>query len=530
VRLQDGRRNIHAKQGESRAVSEKRFVMGVDVGSTAVKAVALSERGDVAAEASVTCGTVSPRPGWVEQDPDVWWQAAVTAIRNCLRQVPADGIEAVSFSGHMSATVLVDGDGNPVMPSIMIADTRSREETRRLRETMLPRILAMTGNEPLDAFALAKLLWIRRHRPDAMEKAKLLLFPKDYIRFRLTGLPGTDPTDAGNSQMYHFLNKGWDYGLLADLGLDRHLLPELHRSDAVVGRVHREAAGWTGLPEGTPVVTGAADMACSQIGTGAVAEGTLAITLSTSAQVVMRVPSLRTGSPGKITFHPSAVPDTFYAMGSMFSGGLGVEWGYRFLSGKEKLEEGDFQAINGLCREMACIPPGSEGLMFLPFLTGSGTPYYDAMDKASWLGLSTGQSKALMLHSILEGISFNIRENVEMFESDGHRIGRIHLGGGGSNNPVWCRMIAHVLGKDIRLLTVRNASAIGAAILAGTGTGFFPSLEEAAARAVKTGETFVPDREKHGRYNRLYRHYRKIYRALNAHYHEWAADSTTEVD
>ena len=288
--------------------------------------------------------------------------------------------------------------------------------------------------------------------------------------------------------------------------------------------MNREAAGLTGLPEGTPVVTGAADMACSQIGTGAVAEGTLAITLSTSAQVVLRVPSLQTGSPGKITFHPSAVPDTFYAMGTIFTGGLGVEWGYRFLSGKDKLGEDDFRAINALCREMADIPPGSGGLMFLPFLTGSGTPHFDAVDKGSWLGLSTGQSKALMLHSIMEGIAFNIRENVGMFENDGHRIERIHLGGGGSGNPVWCQMIAHVLGKDIRLLAVRNASAIGAAILAGTGTGFFPSLEEAAARAVRTGEAFAADGEKHGRYNRLYRHYRNVYRALNVHYHDLATD------
>ena len=501
-------------------MSETHFVMGIDVGTTAVKVAAMSEQGDIAASSSVTYGAVSPKPGWVEQDPDVWWHATVEAVRACLQSIPARRIEAVSFSGHMSATVLIGNDGAPVMPSILIADARSSEETNWLRRTMMPRLLEMTGNEPLDAFSLPKILWIKRHLPDALKRASALLFPKDYIRFRLTGTVGTDPTDAGNSQMYHFAKKRWEDDVLADLGLDRRLLPPLHPSDAVFGRVSRPAAALTGLAEGTPVVTGAADMACSQLGTGAFAEGTMAITLSTSAQVVMSVPEIRTRSAGKITFHPSAIPDAFYAMGSVFTGGLGVEWGYKLLTGKEKLGSEDFAEINRLSRQMADIPPGSRGLVFLPFLTGSGTPHFDARDKASWLGLSTGQSTALLLHSVMEGVAYNIRENVDVFEHDGHAAKRIHLGGGGSRNPVWCRMISNVLGRDVRLLTVRDASVVGAAILAGAGVRFFPSLEEAAGRAVKTGETCACDGEQSAKYNRLYQQYRKVYPCLNAFYRE----------
>jgi len=503
-------------------VNRPPFVMGIDVGTTAVKVAVVSKDGHVAASSSIAYGTVSPRPGWVEQDPDVWWHSTVRAVRECLEKLPSGRIEAVSFSGHMSATVLVGRDGVPAMPSILIADTRSRDETEWLKQNMMARILEMTGNEPLDAFSLPKLMWIRRHRPEVLERASAFLFPKDYIRFRMSGDIGTDYTDAGNSQLFHFAKKRWETDLAEELGLDSRLLPPLFPSASVVGRVCREAAELTGLAEGTPVVAGAADMACSQLGTGAFEEGTMAITLSTSAQVVMRVPTVGTKSAGRITLHPSAIPDTYYAMGSIFTGGLGVEWGYRLLAGKEKLEAADFQKINEWSNRMREIPAGSGGVLFLPFLTGSGTPHFDSRDKASWLGLSLGQDAVLLLHSVMEGIAYNIRENVEVFEDEGRKIRIIHLGGGGSKNPVWCQIISNVLGKDIRLLTVRDASVMGAAMLAGAGVGLFPSLEEAASRMVKTGDIYACDGAAAGTYDILYRRYRKIYRVLNEYYRDAA--------
>lgn len=498
---------------------KRQFVMGIDVGSTAVKVIVMSEQGAIQASCSVTYGANSPRSGWVEQDPDVWWNAAAACIQDCLKTIDPGQIAAISFSGHMSAAILIDTDGAPVMPSIMIADTRSREQTDMLRSQFLDRFVDMTGNEPLDAFTVSKLLWIQSHCPEKLKRASTLLFPKDYIRFKLTGKLGTDPSDAGNSLLYHYTDGTWDKEIVHELGLNPDLLPEIFQSSDSFASVSREAAAQTGLLEGTLIITGAADMACSQLGTGAFRAGTLAVTLSTSAQVVLKVPAIAPELSGKITFHPSAVSGQLYAMGTVFTGGLGVEWGYKLLTGKSKLDADDFAAIGKWSERMKDISPGSDGLLFLPFLTGSASPYFDSLDRASWLGLSTGQSPELLLHSVMEGVAFNIRESMEWFERDGHAIDCIHLGGGGSKNDLWCQMISDVLGKDTRRLAERDASAIGAAILAGVGAGLFTSVEEAIEKTVRTEAAFSCRADRHERYSLLYEQYGKIYQALNEYYH-----------
>ncbi|WP_314000838.1 FGGY family carbohydrate kinase [uncultured Paenibacillus sp.] len=499
---------------------DKQLLMGIDIGSTAVKVIAMTAEGEVRASATGHYPTSSPRPGWVEQDPESWWSAAAEAIRACMAQTGPAAIGAVSFSGHMSAPVLLDGGGKPVLPSILIADTRSFEETRYLRETYRDEFTALTGNVPVDAFTVSKLLWIKKHHPQALERAAALLFPKDFIRFKLTGHIGTDATDAGNSLLYSAAERRWAAVLIRKLGLAPELFPPVGESHHAVGKVGREAAGLTGLPEGTPVVMGAADMACSQLGTGAAQPGTLAVTLSTSAQVVLRVGSIAPEMAGRVTFHPSAIPHSLYAMGSVFTGGLGVDWGYRMLTGKTRLEAADFDAIGELSERMDGLPLGSGGLLFLPFLMGSGTPYFDSSDRASWLGLSTGQDPALLLHSVMEGVAYNIRESMEVFESAGYSIQRVHLGGGGSRNSVWCRMIGDVLGKDMAVLANRDASAAGAAILAGVGSGVYETAEAAADAVVRTGAALEHSPVRHDAYNGIYRRYRKVYVALNEFYRE----------
>jgi len=496
------------------------LLMGIDVGSTAAKVIAMTAAGDIRGSASSHYGADSPRPGWVEQRPEAWWDAVVQAVKSCLEQVPASGVEAVSLSGHMSAPVLIDGDGVPVLPSILIADIRSGEETRLLRERYMNRMLELSGNEPVDAFAASKLLWIAKHRPEAMRRAETLLFPKDYVRYMLTGAAGTEPTDAGNSLLYDRGTGAWATGLIGELGLPASLFPPLLASGGLAGSVSAEAARLTGLKAGTPVYAGGADMACSQLGTGAVKEGTFAVTLSTSGQAVLRVNEVEAAAKGRVTFHPSAVPGGLYAMGSVFTGGLGVDWGYRTLRGKARLEASDFETLNAMSEEMDRVPPGSGGLMFLPFLTGSGSPHFDSRDRASWLGLSTGQSEAAMLRSIMEGVAYNIRECMDVFTDGGHEIRRVHLGGGGSRNPVWRQMIADVLGKDVALLESRDASAVGAAILAGVGAGAYASAEAGADAVVRIGDPMRYCTERHERYQKLYAQYRKVYGALNAFYRE----------
>jgi len=500
------------------------LLMGIDTGTTSAKVIAMSPAGDVCASASVHYSTTSPHPGWVEQEPEVWWNAVVEAIRECLRHVDARSIQGISFSGHMSAPVLLGVDGTSVMPSILIADMRSSEETRFLRMHYMNRMLNLTGNEPLDAFTASKLLWIKNFRPEALQQASVILFPKDYIRYKLSDRLGTDPTDAGNSLLFDREHLSWDMELIGELGLPERLFPPILLSDSVAGQVSMQAARLTGLAEGTPIITGGADMACSQLGTGAATKGKLAVTLSTSAQVVLRVNSTDDHGRGRVTYHPSAIPGTLYAMGTVFTGGLGMEWGYKLLTGKTRMEAEDYNALNALYQDDNQIPPGSGGLLFFPFLTGSGTPYFDSCDRASWLGLSTGQSPAWLLHSVMEGVAYNIRESMEVYQEAGYEINAVHLGGGGSRNSIWMRMIGDILGKDIVALENRDASAAGAAILAGVGAKIYKSAESAAASIVRTGVpySFSPDR--HATYNKLYGRYRKMYQALNEYYSEIARE------
>ncbi|WP_058302840.1 xylulokinase [Gorillibacterium timonense] len=499
------------------------LLMGVDIGSTAVKVVAMTAKGEIRSSASALSVTHSPRSGWVEQEPEEWGKASAMAVRDCMERLGGARIAALSFSGHMSAPVLLDDADVPLMPSVLIADTRSHEQSAFLRDVYRQRFVEMTGNEPVDAFAVAKLLWIKKWHPDLLARTAKIMFPKDYVRFLFTGDIGTDRTDAGNSLLYNPVMGEWDRTLISELGLNPDWFPHIYDSDVVVGLVCAEAARLTGIPEGTPVVAGAADMACSQLGTGAVQEGTLAVTLSTSAQVVMPVAGLPTAGPsscmtGSVTFHPSAITGLMYGMGSVFTGGLGVDWCYRMLTGKLTMQDDDYARLDEWTRQMKPFPPGSQGLLFLPFLMGSGTPYFDPNDRASWLGLSTGQSPALLMHSVLEGVAYNVRENMEQFELGGYQVRRVHLGGGGSRNPVWCRMIADVLGKEISILNNRDASAVGAAILAGVGCGCFSSAETAAISLVGVSSPIPYSEERHEAYNRLYTRYRKLYRALNEFY------------
>jgi xylulokinase len=491
------------------------FVMAIDIGTTSVKCLIMNEYGDIIASASKGYPILNRKPSWVEQNPEDWWKAVIYSINECLQIVNPNHISAISLSGHMSALVLVDETGTPVLPSILISDTRSTNQTSFLRTYYLERFTKITGNEPLDAFTVSKLLWAKEESPQLFQQASKFLFPKDFIRFHLTGRMGTDPTDAGNSLLYDLSTKDWDWEMISELSLPRHLFPELTETTEVFGHISKKAAQLTGLRQGTPVITGGADMACSQIGTGAIQEGTLAITLSTSGQVVTSIPEPQKHGIGKVTFHPGAVSNSMYTMGSIFTGGLGVEWGYKFLFNKQEMNLSDYQELRKLTEEMKKFSPGSQGLLFLPFLVGSGTPYFNPKDRASWIGLSLNQDKALLLHSILEGITFNILENVNIMKEMGVSIKQIYLGAGGSHNELWCQMIADMLGMNVTPLVNRDGSALGAAIIAGIGVGMFSSIKEAVSQLV-VGELDIAYRPDHfNQYQKLFKGYQKVYHSLN---------------
>jgi xylulokinase len=444
-------------------------VFGIDIGTSAVKCLAVAEGGTIVAQARRPHPIESPRDGWLQQDPLDWWQGACHTVRDCISKLPAGtSVAAVAVTGHMSALTLFDEQLQPLHPAILIADTRSRGDAHALREKWGASFLATTGNHPSDAFTVAKLKWAQRELPEAFQRARCFLFPKDFVRYHLTGDIHTDPTDAANTLLLDLGNRQWNQPLIRELDLPFHLFPSLSPSTVIAGPVTPKAASETGLPQGIPVVTGAADMACSFLGSGAGRPETTAITLSTSCQIVAAVGGITPAAMGKITFHPQVTPGRMFALGSVFSGGLGFDWAGRVLQGEETSTEAKRQ----LEREAQAVEAGSGGVLFIPFLTGSGTPYFRPGDRAAWLGLSPGSTRPALFRAAIEGICFNIRQNVEALEEAGVETKCIALGGGGSHNPLWRQILADVLARSVQPLSHPDAAPMGACALAAAGAGW----------------------------------------------------------
>lgn len=483
-------------------------LLSVDLGTSAVKVLAVTATGAVQSFATAGYELRTPEPGRVEQDPADWWAAVQQALVACLERVPggAAAVDAISFSGHMSGLVLVDAAGEALAPCIMLADLRSAPQADRLRATLGERVLRLTGNQPLPAFLAPKLLWVKEHAPALYSRAAGFLMPKDFIRARFTGGLCTEPTDAGSTLVLDPVRGTWDVDLCREMGLDPRLLPELRRSVEVVGTVTAEAAAATGLLAGTPVVAGAGDMACSAIGTGAVVGGVVAVTISTAAQVLTAVDRPLAAGWGKLTFHPHAVPGTLYALGSVFTGGLGLRWLSRLLA------DADLGRLSALAAE---VPPGAGGVVFLPFLSGSGSPQWYRDASASFLGLRIGTGRGHIVRAVMEGVAYNLRENLEVLRSLGVPVQRVHLGGGGSASPVWRSLMAGVLGTAVHPCLEREAAGIGAAALAGVGVGVFAGVREAAQALARTGEPVRPDAAEVARYQEMYAVYQHVQSTLN---------------
>ncbi len=460
------------------------LLCGIDVGTSAVKCIVTDPVGAVYARASVA---YPPRPeGALEQDPRLWWQAVCQATRECLRTIDPSHLAAVSFSGHMSAPVLLDKRGDVLRPAILIADTRSDAETAWLEETYGGRIHSLCFNRPLNAFLAPKLLWCRRHEPECFAKAASVLFPKDYIRFRMCGGISTDRTDAGNSLLFDPVKNVWDEALSEQIGIPPALLPPVLPSGEVCAAVSHSAASETGLPEGLPIVTGAADMACSQLGTGAFEPGVAALTLSTSIQIVEPAPHPVGALSASMTWHPSAFENGMYVMASVFAGGLSLDWILQLLSAGAPLTPRDYADWNSRLIARRKAHPQRKAL-FLPFLTGSGSPRFNPAERGAFLELSASVTAEDLVLAVLEGVALHARENVDLLTRY-LPAARFHLAGGGCRMTVWPQIFADVLGRELTLLENPDVSALGAAMLAARGAGFTDSVRNAVVRTVVPAE------------------------------------------
>ena len=488
--------------------------LGLDIGTTAVKCMALSAEGAVLCARSVPYPSHSSGNGEMEQDPSDWIHASVEAVGSVIGMCGSSCVAAIALTGHMSSPVFLDRSHQPLLPCYPIADTRSAGCASFLSDHYSDLFVESTGNRPYSCFVASRLLWLKNEKPDIYQAVHCFIMAKDYVRGFLTGVFCTDPTDAGNTLLFDNTRNSWNLPLIEKLGLDPHIFPPVLPSQSTAGHVTPEAAREWDLPEGIPVICGAADMACSQIGTNLLHPGTAALTIGTSAQLCMRVDQFSPYSIGKLTFHRSAFDFSYYAMASIFSGGLSINWISQLLFNKKSLSGRDFEKLTRMGPKIKKIPPGSEGLVFIPHLTGSGSPYFDTRDTASFVGMRYGMKKEVLIHAVMEGVAYHIYENLLTFRKSGYTARTINLGGGGARIPGWDQMLSDILGCDLNILENSDATALGVCLLAASSVLSRP-LPSLCDQLVRFSRTVSYDPTSHEHYKHLFRQYEKLYKALH---------------
>ncbi len=467
-----------------------RAVVGIDIGTSSVKAVVVDDAARVLASGRAAYPTRQPRDGWSEQDPDDWVTAAIAACRAALAGFGGT-IEAISLSGHMSAPVLVDGDGRPLGPCHTITDRRAASEAEGIAADVVAALAKSSGNLPATHLILPKLIWWRDRHPEVWAATRAILMPKDYVRLFLTDRIASDPTDSGNSMLFDPLAWAWSADLPARAGIDPAKLAPLLPSAAVAGPLTASAAAALGLAAGIPVVTGAADMAATLLAAGIDLADDVALTIGTSATVIAGLSRVEPALLGAMNINVSLDPGVLYAIGSHFGGGGALNWLASLATG---LAEPDPSWFAPVTAEASLIPEGSEGLVFLPYLSGAGSPAFDTEARGAFLGLSMKHGRGHMLRAIVEGVTTDVAASIDLLASVGARK-RIVFTGGGSRIPFWTQLLADVTGLPVINSAAADASALGAGLIAGVGIGWYDGDFAVARRLVAPRGTLIPPKD-----------------------------------
>ena len=488
------------------------LLLGLDVGTSAIKAIIVSPSGDVVASASTPLSLATPQPGWAEQEPEAWWSGAATCIRKVLAARPEGGIAAVGISGQMHSSVFLDRSGRVIRPALLWSDGRTSAEcaeiTRRVGGEN--HLRDWVRNPALEGFTLPKVLWLRNHEPAAFDRLATVLLAKDFIRFRLTGALGTEPSDASGTLMFDPARLAWSADILKSVDLTPALLPNVGGSHEVLGRVSVEGAAATGLSVGTPVVGGGADNACGALGVGAIAPGEVVASWGTSG--TMLAPTAEPLVDPRLRAHTfcHVVPGVWYLMGVVLSAGGAFAW-YRDQFAREW--HGKHDADSRLTEEAATVLPGAEGVTFLPYLLGERTPHRDAAVRGAFVGLSLSHSRAHLTRAVLEGVCFAMRDSLAVLREVGLTPSQLLLTGGGARSPFIRRLQAEVYGLPVCTVNREEGPAYGAALLAGVGAGVFPDLAAAVQWTLIRRTPEVPHAEIHLAYEDVYRRYRAAFPA-----------------
>ncbi|NPV67365.1 MAG: xylulokinase [Anaerolineae bacterium] len=497
------------------------LLLGLDIGTSSAKAVLFDpESAGIVAVAGREYPVLKPAPDRAEQEPQTWWQAVVSATQEVIAAARRTDVAAISFSGQMHGTVLLDAAGEPLGPAIIWADQRSAAECEALTAVLGPeRYAGLAGTLPAVGFMGATLLWLARHEPERLARTHRVVFPKDYVRLHMTGRIATEVSDAASSGVFDIAGRRWATPILAAVGLPEEIFPEVLESSAVAGTLLPEAAAELGLAAGIPVIAGCADQPAQAIGNGLLGPGMASVTTGSGGQVFVPVAA----GDGRIATDPRlhvfihAVPGVNYVLGAILSAGLSLRW-LRDLTGLS----GTPGAYALLSQEASAIPPGANGLIFLPYLAGERTPHMDPAARGAFIGLSHYHTRGHLARAVMEGVAFALRQALQISLGLGGSASVIIAAGGGAESAVWRQIQADVFGLPLRQTLLVEQAGVGAALLAGVGAGIYPSFAAACAQVVRLGPETAPLPDHQAIYQALYEQFTGLYPLLKADFHRLA--------
>jgi xylulokinase len=482
--------------------------LGIDVGTGGTRAVLIDRVGELVASFAVEHAPIrSERIGWAEQDPEDWWRAARGAIAGAMAASGLAGseVEAVGLTGQMHGCVMLDADGQVLRPALIWCDQRTQPQCDWLTEKIgFERLIELTCNPALPNFTLTKLLWVREHQPEIFARIAHVLCPKDYVRYRLTGEFAMDLQEASGTLLLDVANRRWSAEVADAAGIPMPWLPKLFEGPEICARISAAGAGATGLAGGTPVAAGAGDQGAGAVGMGILAPGSVSATIGTSGVVFAATDSPALDRLGRLHTFCHAAPGRWHVMGVTNGAGLSLRYFRDTFSPGSSYEE-----LLGLAAQ---APAGCDGLMWAPYLFGERTPHLDAEARAAFVGITASHTRGHFVRAVLEGVAFSLRDTFSLFDELMVPVKAIRLGGGGARGGLWRQIQADVYGHPVELLEAEEGGAFGAALLAGTGVGAWPSVEAACAATIRVAETIAP--KDAAVMDEAYLRYRRIYPAL----------------
>ncbi len=493
--------------------------LGIDVGTSGTKTLVIDDQGRILAEATATYPCAHPEPLWSEQDPDDWWQATVTTVRQVMQKagLKPEDVKAIGLSGQMHGSVFLDKAGNVIRPAILWNDQRTQAECLELEKVCggRPSLISLVANPALTGFTAPKILWLRKNEPANFAKLAKVLLPKDEIRRRLTGEYATDVCDASGTLLFDVAHRRWCLPLMEKLKLDTSILPESYECDQVTGKLSTSAAKELGLSTECLVVAGAGDNAAGGIGNGIVQPGEVSTSIGTSGVIFSYLDKPIVDPEGRVHTICHAVPGKWYMAGVNLSSGACLQWfGEELCQAEAKSTNGNLFSV--LTKEAEGIPPGADGLFFLPYLAGERTPHADPDARGCFIGMTLSHRRGHMIRAIMEGVTYALRESMEIMRGLNIPITEIRASGGGSQSKLWRQIQSDMFGQPVKTLNAEQGPAYGVALLAAVGAGAFNSIQEACAATIKVVQETPVNTNNSKYYDRAFPLYRDLYRSLKA--------------